>query len=146
MVELHELQATSAQVAANLDDVVAPDYWTKGQYRIAASSPTVIEEVTDAFVARPFVDGLAYKKGGGGTSMDDQGRNRLTRPLERMAPTGIYLARGVPRDVLRAARARAVREGTTLRGVLLHALLDYAESRWTPRQEEASSGLAVTSS
>jgi hypothetical protein len=102
--------------------------------------------VTDALLARPLGDGLAFKKGGGGTSMDDHGRNRLTRPLERIAPSGIYLARGVPRDVQRAARARAVREGTTLRWVLLHALLDYAESRWTPRQEEASSELAVTSS
>jgi hypothetical protein len=36
------------------------------------------------------------------------------RGLARVATTGIYLVRGVPRDLQRSARARAVRERTTL--------------------------------
>ena len=65
--------------------------------------------------------------------MDTRERNGSTRPLERVAPTGIYLARGIPRDVQRAARVRAARERTTLDWVLGQALLEYAEGRWTPR-------------
>jgi len=38
-----------------------------------------------------------------------------SRVLARIATTGIYLLRGVPRDLQRTARVRAVREGTTLR-------------------------------
>jgi hypothetical protein len=45
--------------------------------------------------------------------------------LPRFAATGIYLVRGVPRDLQRAARIRAAAEGTTLR--------DYASGAWTPR-------------
>ena len=52
--------------------------------------------------------------------------------LTRVATTGSYLVRGVPRDVHRAARARAVNEGTTLRRVLLQAMRDYAGGTWTP--------------
>jgi len=37
------------------------------------------------------------------------GRSRV---LARMATTGIYLLRGLPRDLQRAARARALREGS----------------------------------
>lgn len=77
--------------------------------------------------------------------MDDHGRNGLRRPLERMAPTGIYLARDVLGDVQRAVRVRAAREGTTLRLVLLQALRDYAAGRWTPRSDEVPSKPAVTS-
>jgi hypothetical protein len=58
--------------------------------------------------------------------------------LARVATTGIYLVRGVPRDVQRAARARAVSEGTTLRRVLLQAIRDYAGGTWTPRLDEKS--------
>jgi hypothetical protein len=55
--------------------------------------------------------------------------------LARLATTGIYLLRGVPRSVQRAARARAVGEGTTLRRVLLQGLLEYAAGTWTPRPD-----------
>ena len=57
--------------------------------------------------------------------------------LARMATTGIYLLHGIPRDVQRAARGRAVREQTTLRSVLLRALNEYATGAWPrPRKEE----------
>ena len=59
-------------------------------------------------------------------------RSAPTGVLARMATTGIYLVRGVPRDLQRAARARAVDEGTTLRWVLLQALRSYAAGTWTP--------------
>jgi hypothetical protein len=54
-----------------------------------------------------------------------------------MATTGIYLLRGIPRDVQQAARGRAVREETTLRAVLLRALNEYATGAWPqqPREE-----------
>jgi hypothetical protein len=52
-----------------------------------------------------------------------------------MATTGIYLLHGIPRDVQRAARVRAVREETTLRSVLLRALHEYAAGTW-PLQEQ----------
>ena len=55
--------------------------------------------------------------------------------LARLATTGIYLLRGVPRSVQRAARARAVSEGTTLRRVLLQGLHEYAAGTWTPRPD-----------
>lgn len=58
-----------------------------------------------------------------------------TRALTRMATTGIYLVRGVPRDLQRAARVRAVREGTTLRRVLLQGLREYAAGTWTPKPD-----------
>jgi hypothetical protein len=58
-----------------------------------------------------------------------------TRALTRMATTGIYLVRGVPRDLQRAARLRAVREGTTLRRVLLQGLREYAAGTWTPKPD-----------
>jgi len=58
----------------------------------------------------------------------------LTRVLARTATTGIYLVRGLPRDLQRAARARAVSEGTTLSAVLVHALRDYATGTWGPRR------------
>ena len=57
-----------------------------------------------------------------------------TRALARMATTGIYLVHGVPRDLQRAARARAVSEGTTLSAVLVLALRDYASGTWAPRR------------
>ena len=55
--------------------------------------------------------------------------------LARLAVTGIYLLRGIPRDLQRAARARAVTEGTTLRWILLRALQEYATGTWTPRPD-----------
>jgi len=59
----------------------------------------------------------------------------LARVLARTAKTGIYLVRGVPRELQRAARARAAREGTTLSAVLVHALRDYAAGTWVPRRD-----------
>jgi len=55
-----------------------------------------------------------------------EGRPVPTGVLARTAATGIYLLRGIPRDLQRAARARAVSEGTALRCVLLQALREYA--------------------
>ena len=62
-----------------------------------------------------------------------------TGVLARMATTGIYLVRGVPRELQRAARVRAVSEGTTLRTVLLNALAEYAAGNWTPHPGDRSS-------
>ena len=53
--------------------------------------------------------------------------------LARLATTGIYLLRGIPRDLQGAARARAVTDGTTVHQVLLGALREYAAGTWTPR-------------
>jgi uncharacterized membrane protein YeaQ/YmgE (transglycosylase-associated protein family) len=61
---------------------------------------------------------------------------RATRALVRIATSGIYLLRGVPLELQRAARARAVTEGTTLRQVLLKGLGEYAAGTWTPRADE----------
>lgn len=58
------------------------------------------------------------------------------RVLVRLATTGIYLLRGVPLDLQRAARVRAVREGTTLRQVLLTAVGEYAAGNWTPQPDD----------
>ena len=57
------------------------------------------------------------------------------RVLARLATTGIYLLHGIPRDLQRAARLRAVREGTTLRSALLQALREYAAGTWTPQPD-----------
>ena len=57
------------------------------------------------------------------------------RALVRLATTGIYLLRGVPLELQRAARFRAVNEGTTLRQVLLKGLGEYAAGTWTPRPD-----------
>ena len=59
-----------------------------------------------------------------------------SRALVRMAITGIYLVRGIPQDVQRAVRRRAVAESTTLRRVLARALREYARGTWTPKPEE----------
>jgi uncharacterized membrane protein YeaQ/YmgE (transglycosylase-associated protein family) len=53
--------------------------------------------------------------------------------LMRVATTGIYLLRGVPLELQRAARVRAVSDGTTLHQVLLKGLGEYAAGTWTPR-------------
>ena len=53
-------------------------------------------------------------------------------PLVRTARSGIYLVRGVPRDLQRSARTRAARETTTLSSVLRQALREYAAGTWTP--------------
>jgi hypothetical protein len=66
------------------------------------------------------------------------GRPAPVRVLPRLAATGIYLMRDIPRDLQRAARTRAVTEGTTLRSVLLRALREYAVGTWTPRSDDDS--------
>jgi hypothetical protein len=53
--------------------------------------------------------------------------------LARMAENGTYLLRGVSPSVQRTAHARAVREVTTLRRVLLQGLHEYAAATWTPQ-------------
>lgn len=58
------------------------------------------------------------------------------RALARLATTGIYLLRGVPIEVQRAARTRAATDGTTLRQVLLNSLGEYAAGTWTPRADD----------
>jgi hypothetical protein len=65
-------------------------------------------------------------------------RPGATRVLARLATSGIYLVRGVPRSLQRAARARAVRQHTTLRWVLVQALREYAAGAWTPRPDDKS--------
>lgn len=67
-----------------------------------------------------------------------EGRPLPIRALARIATTGIYLLRGIPRDLQRVARARAVSEGTTLRWVLLDALREYAAGTWAPQPDDNS--------
>jgi hypothetical protein len=72
------------------------------------------------------------------TCATSEGRPVAIAALARLATTGIYLLRGIPRDLQGAARARAVTEGTTLRSVLLRALREYAAGSWTPRPDDDS--------
>jgi hypothetical protein len=77
---------------------------------------------------------------GAGTGPGTAGVERSGRPmpapaLVRIATTGIYLLRGVPLELQRAARARAVSDRTTLRQVLLQGLGEYAAGTWTPRSD-----------
>jgi uncharacterized membrane protein YeaQ/YmgE (transglycosylase-associated protein family) len=75
--------------------------------------------------------------GGGGESRAAPVRSHA---LARMATTGIYLLRGVPLDLQRAARVRAASEGTTLGQVLVKGLGEYAAGTWTPRQDDKPPG------
>jgi hypothetical protein len=59
----------------------------------------------------------------------------MTRALVSTAKSGIYLIRGIPRDLQRSARGRAVRETTTLNTVVRQALREYAAGTWTPRRD-----------
>jgi hypothetical protein len=76
------------------------------------------------------VDGTAHRHG----TVD--GQPPPTGALARVATTGIYLVRGLCRDLQRAARGRASSEGTTLDRVLLQALREYAAGTWTPRPDD----------
>ncbi len=60
-------------------------------------------------------------------AVDDKGQRRPS--------TGTYRIRGVSRELHRAARLRAVSEGTTLRKVVLQALEGYGAGTWTPPSE-----------
>ena len=73
--------------------------------------------------------------GTSGLHVDVQAPHMLTRVLARTAKTGIYLVRGVPRELQRTARGRAASEGTTLSAVLVHALREYAAGSWAPRRD-----------
>jgi len=75
---------------------------------------------------RPFPTGGEHDLGA------EPERPMRSRALARMAVTGIYLLRGVSLSLQRTARARAVREGTTLRRVLAQGLHEYAAGTWTP--------------
>jgi len=61
------------------------------------------------------------------------GRPAPAGALLRVATTGIYLLRGLPLELQRAARSRAVNDGTTLREVMLEGLGEYAAGTWTPK-------------
>jgi len=76
-----------------------------------------------------------------GTFARSEARPVPTGVLARKAATGIYLLSGIPRDLQRAARARAVSEGTALRCVLLQALREYAAGTWTPQPDGDSAGV-----
>ena len=71
------------------------------------------------------------------SGLNRAGRGVIGRPaarvLMRVATTGIYLLRGVPLELQRAARVRAVSDGTTLQQVLLKGLGEYAAGTWTPQ-------------
>ena len=71
-----------------------------------------------------------------GVPIDIHIRAGRSHVLARVATSGLYLVRGLPRDLQRAARARALREGTTLRAVLLRGLREYAAGTWTPKLDE----------
>ena len=76
---------------------------------------------------------------------ENTGRLMPNRALARLATTGIYLVRDLPQDLQRAARGRALSEGTTLRQVLLQGLREYAAGTWTPRRNDKVSGLTSPS-
>ena len=71
-----------------------------------------------------------------GVPIDIYVRAGRSRVLARVATSGIYLLRGLSRELQQAARARARREGTTLRSVLLRGLREYAAGTWTPKLDE----------
>jgi uncharacterized membrane protein YeaQ/YmgE (transglycosylase-associated protein family) len=78
----------------------------------------------------------------GGLPVDGDGKAARPMPahaLARIATTGIYLVRGLPQDLQRAARVRAVGEGTTLCHVLLQGLREYAAGTWTPQRHDKGS-------
>src|SRR5690242_17205399 len=82
--------------------------------------------------------GVVGTPSGPPSDVDDRpARPRPDRAMVRMASTGIYLLRGVSRDLQRTARSRATRDGTTLRQVLLKGLGEYAAGTWTPAPDVA---------
>ena len=71
-------------------------------------------------------------------SIEREGGSGRSHVLARVAASGIYLLRGVPRELQRTARGRARRDGTSLRWVLLQALREYAAGTWTPARDAAA--------
>jgi hypothetical protein len=61
--------------------------------------------------------------------------DKMDKKDDRSVSTGTYRVRGVSRDLHRAARLRAVSQGTTLRLVVLQALQAYSAGTWTPPDE-----------
>jgi hypothetical protein len=84
----------------------------------------------------PSLGAVGTVSGLASTGEGSKGRPTPTRALVRLATSGIYLLRGVPIEVQRAARIRAAREGTTLRQVLVRGLGEYASGTWTPRSDD----------
>ena len=64
-------------------------------------------------------------------------RTGRSRVFVRVATSGIYRLRGLPHDLRRAPRVRALSEGTTLRPVLMQGLREYAAGTWTPKPDIA---------
>lgn len=87
-------------------------------------------------LGRPSLGGEGTAAARLGAGDGKRGRPMPARALVRIATTGIYLLRGVPLELQRAARGRAVSEGTTLRQVLLKGLGEYAAGTWTPRPDD----------
>ena len=87
--------------------------------------------------------GTALAEKGPASGLNGAGRGVMGRPaarvLMRVATTGIYLVRGVPLELQRAARVRAVSDGTTLHQVLLEGLGEYAAGTWTPQPRKKRS-------
>ena len=85
----------------------------------------------------PRAAGHVAGEKGTASGLHGAGRGVIGRPaarvLMRVATTGIYLLRGVPLELQRAARVRAVSDGTTLHQVLLKGLGEYAAGTWTPQ-------------
>jgi len=67
------------------------------------------------------------------------GEDGMDKKDDRIGSTGTYRVRGVSRDLHRAARLRAVSQGTTLRRVVLQALQAYNAGTWTPPDEPRGS-------
>lgn len=81
--------------------------------------------------------GASAGETGAASGLNGVGHGVIGRPaarvLMRVATTGIYLLRGVPLELQRAARVRALGDGTTLHQVLLKGLGEYAAGTWTPQ-------------
>jgi uncharacterized membrane protein YeaQ/YmgE (transglycosylase-associated protein family) len=81
--------------------------------------------------------GASAGETGAASVLNGVGHGVIGRPaarvLMRVATTGIYLLRGVPLELQRAARVRALGDGTTLHQVLLKGLGEYAAGTWTPQ-------------
>jgi hypothetical protein len=63
----------------------------------------------------------------------------MTEKDDRKASTGTYRIRAISRDLHRAARTRVLRQGTTLRSVVVQALQAYSAGTWTPPTEPPAS-------
>jgi hypothetical protein len=92
-----------------------------------------LSATADAVEARARMRLVELHGRAGPFGVDRSGRPMPATVLVRIARSGIYLLRGVPLELQRAARARAASDRTTLRQVLLQGLSEYAAGTWTPR-------------